>query len=171
MQISYNYIIQNDTDQTAFFTIGESGVSYEWHSDIPLGAVVQTYLNENKEIYFTGILRKQYPPAPQLTDPQEWNQWISDGAIVPAILDESGNIIAESYMATKIPWANTHPVPRFKDDGEARSLSTQVESMLQSITYDKIDEHIDNTFSQLSTPQKNSLKLVYKAVYYLLKRD
>lgn len=180
MNIQQNWKRQIDTiRQVVHFTIIDDASlpadEYElsWNTPILAGQDLQDYLDANLDKFYLQVLGRQYPDAPNSikSSKQFFEQWISDGAIVPAVLDESGNTITESYVATKIPWTNTHPLPRFKNESEAKDLSGQVEAMLQNITYDKINDHIDNTFGALTAGQRNSLKLVYKAVYYLLKRD
>lgn len=42
-------------------------------------------------------------------------------------------------------------------------------AQISAMTYTQIDTHIDNTFSNLSTAQKDSLKKLYKAVLALIK--
>ena len=42
-------------------------------------------------------------------------------------------------------------------------------AQISAMTYTQIDTHIDSTFSNLSTAQKDSLKTLYKAVLALIK--
>lgn len=63
-----------------------------------------------------------------------------------------------------------------KDDRRAftldnRRLRGQLKEMVQDMTFDKIDTHIDNVFGNLDTAQKNSLKKLYKVVLALGKKQ
>jgi len=53
---------------------------------------------------------------------------------------------------------------------ESDSLLESAKDLVISLTYDQIDNHIDTVFSSLAVDQKASLKKLYKAVLYLLKR-
>jgi hypothetical protein len=52
-----------------------------------------------------------------------------------------------------------------------RRLRGQLKEMVQDMTFDKIDIHIDNVFGNLDTAQKNSLKKLYKVVLALGKKQ
>jgi len=56
-------------------------------------------------------------------------------------------------------------------EGVAIERTTVLEKLaaISAMTYTQIDTHIDNTFSNLSTAQKTSLKKLYKAVLALIK--
>ena len=63
-----------------------------------------------------------------------------------------------------------------KDDRKAlaldnRRLRGQLKEMVQDMTFDKIDTHINNVFGNLNTAQKNSLKKLYKVVLALAKKQ
>ena len=54
----------------------------------------------------------------------------------------------------------------------ATERSTALEKLanIAGMSYAQIDTHIDNTFSNLSTVQKDSLKILYKTVLAMLKQ-
>ena len=56
-----------------------------------------------------------------------------------------------------------------EETAEHLSLKAEAKALIDSLTYDKIDQHIDNVFGALSTAQKDSLKRLYKAVLFLAK--
>lgn len=53
---------------------------------------------------------------------------------------------------------------------ENQFLSKEVISMLNDLSYNKIDSHIENVFKNLNDAQKLSLKRLYKIVLYLAKK-
>lgn len=52
-----------------------------------------------------------------------------------------------------------------------RRLRVELKEMVQDLTFDKIDIHIDNVFGSLDPAQKNSLKKLYKVVLLLGKQQ
>lgn len=52
-----------------------------------------------------------------------------------------------------------------------RRLRVELKEMVQDLTFNKIDTHIDSVFGNLDTAQKNSLKKLYKVVLALGKKQ
>ena len=111
--------------------------------------------NVTDETVLLSVRHKEYPGMPKMTAIEEVDQWVADG---------HGGI-------DKVPWTSTHP-DIFPATGEEKSnLLVAAQDLVGSLTCSDIDDHIDNTFGVLSTPQKNSLKKLYKVVLYLAKRS
>jgi len=56
------------------------------------------------------------------------------------------------------------------EEMEITNLKGEMETLVENLSYTKVDTHIDNVFGNLTTGQKNSLKNLYKVVLYLAKR-
>jgi hypothetical protein len=54
---------------------------------------------------------------------------------------------------------------------DSKNLRQEAKSMVEDLTYIKIDNHIENVFGGLSSDQKESLKKLYKSVLYLAKKQ
>ena len=54
-------------------------------------------------------------------------------------------------------------------NGTENTEKQEALELIKSLTYDKIDAHIENVFGNLNTNQKESLKKLYKAVLYMAK--
>lgn len=52
-----------------------------------------------------------------------------------------------------------------------RRLRVELKEMVQNLTFDKIDIHIENVFGNLNTAQKNSLEKLFKVVLLLAKQQ
>lgn len=57
-----------------------------------------------------------------------------------------------------------------EDTWDNVALREEMVQLIQNLTYDDIDTHINNVFGNLSANQKASLKRLYKAVLYLAKK-
>ncbi len=107
MKIIVNKTRENDTDQTIHFTITDDNENeYKWHGDIPKGINIQTHLNANMGKYLHLIRRREYPNAPVVEDME---QWIADGCIAPAILDDEENEVTPERVIAKVPFRQSHP--------------------------------------------------------------
>lgn len=112
---------QNDNDQTVYWTLtDDTDQSYEWHGDIPKGVDIQKHLERNVDRYLILIRKREYPSCAakgviiieeNQTELEVITEWISDGCVIPAILDDEGNEIAPEKVAEKVPWKATHPTP------------------------------------------------------------
>lgn len=51
-------------------------------------------------------------------------------------------------------------------DQENDNLLDQIDNMSNNMSFQDVLDHVDNVFSNLSTAQKNSLKIVYCSVLY-----
>lgn len=50
-----------------------------------------------------------------------------------------------------------------------QELKQNLKTLVENLKFGKIDQHIENTFGQLNSSQKASLKTLYKSVLYLAK--
>lgn len=55
------------------------------------------------------------------------------------------------------------------EEVEINNLKGELETLVENLSYTKVDTHIDNTFNNLTSNQKESLKNLYKVVLYLAK--
>jgi hypothetical protein len=167
MEIVKNSVEQRDTYQFVYFTLtDDSANNYQSHCRVPLGQDVDTYLTDNMNKMWRSLLGKRFPaimkkytvgetkmePPFNLETTAEIEQWILDNS------------------PEEVPWVSTHPDIYPASGIEASTLLTAIQDLVNSLSYDQIDTHIDNTFTSLTTGEKNSLKKVYKAVLYLAKK-
>ena len=68
------------------------------------------------------------------------------------------------------PWKQTHPEIFQAGTVERDQMLADVKNLIENLTYADIDNHIDTVFAGLSVAQRASLKKLYKAVLFLLKR-
>ena len=54
---------------------------------------------------------------------------------------------------------------------ECESLKAEAKSIIDDLSYSKIDNHVDGLFDNFSAAQRTSLKRLYKAVLFLVKRS
>jgi len=168
MDINVDDSKTNDSDQTVFFTFTDDDLTeYKWHGDIPTGADAQTYLSSRMEKIKIAIYRKLYPGMPVFGTWDEVEQWIKDGQKIITGYDEQEQPIYK--VIEKIPWTQTHPDIFPATPAEKTTMLSNIKDLLDNLTYSDLDDHIDTVFSNLNTAQKNSLKKLYKAVFYLLK--
>jgi hypothetical protein len=156
MDIIKHSVEQRDNGQFVYFTLTDNlAVDYQWHGRVPLGEVVDDWLTANMDKIWMLILGKRYPEARDagpFEDVATMEQWISDNS------------------PEEVPWVSTHPDIYPASGVELSTLLAAMQDLVNSLSYDQIDTHIDNTFTSLTTGEKNSLKKVYKAVLYLAKK-
>lgn len=103
----------NNEKQVVFFTIIKDEKEYKKAANTPIlsGAELQSWLDAKIGFYWYSILYKQYPDAPTAINKslEDIEQWITDGCIIPAILDDKGKEITPEYVVEKVPWKGTHP--------------------------------------------------------------
>lgn len=159
----------NNNQQWVFVTLTVDGDDCEFTHVAPgdlSGQDLQDFVDAREDAYALDILRDMYPDAPNFvrnTRPN-FEQWILDGAIVPAHED------SPEYIAIKIPWTNKHPDIISVGGTERQDMITAAKDMIASLSFSDIDDHIDMVFGNLSTVQKNSLKKLYKATLFLLRK-
>lgn len=156
MNIVSNVVEQRNDYQFVYFTLTDDlAVDYQWHGNVPLGEVVDDWLTANMDKIWKLILGKRYPEARKagpFDTVADMEQWIIDNT------------------PTEVPWVSTHPNVFPATGTEASMLLTAIKDLVNAITYDQIDTHIDNTFTSLTAGERASLKKVYKAVLYLAKK-
>ena len=157
MQIQIN----KTTEHNDYFTFtDDESQEYKWHKRAGVDISLRNIL--------LGIRVKEYPGCPSFGDLESMEQWIADGHKIIIGYDEEEQPIYE--VIEKVPWTSTHPDIFPATGAEAINLKAAAKDLVENLTYDDIDDHIDNVFSNLNTDQKNSLKKLYKVVLFLAKR-
>jgi len=62
-------------------------------------------------------------------------------------------------------------VAELADQDDNRALKAELVELIDSLSFQKITDHIDTVFGGLNNAQRNSLKRVYKVVLYLAKKQ
>lgn len=128
MNITYTNIRQNENDQTVYWTLNDGINDYQWWSDIPKNVDVQSYLESKMNEYLILIRKREYPDAPINQEDFDFDQWIKDGCIIPAIYskDDKGNkiLVKSEFKAKKKEWVIVHPTKERIIDGEKLSAQT-----------------------------------------------
>ena len=156
--------------QNIFITVDVDGpIKYTHTAPIGLsGQGLQDYVDSREDQYKLNILKDLYSGCPSFGDLESMEQWIADGHKIIIGYDEEEQPIYE--VIEKVPWTSTHPDIFPATGAEAINLKAAAKDLVENLTYDDIDDHIDNVFSNLNTDQKNSLKKLYKVVLFLAKR-
>ena len=103
-------------------------------------------------------------PPENKTDLETMEQWIADGCYLE---NEEGDPIGQ---AEKVPWVSTHPDFPTASGEERETMVADAKALIANLSYADIDAHIETIFSNLSVVQKASLKKLYKATLFLLKK-
>ena len=162
-------------NQWVFVTLTVDGDECQFTHVAPIaltGQDLQDFVDAKEDAYGLDILKDMYPDAPNSAkgSREDFEQWITDGKIVPAVLDDEENEIEPEYTSVKVPWTNQHPDIVGASGTEKTNLLAAAKDLVNSLTFADIDTHIDTVFGSLTTAQKNSLKKLYKAVLFSLKR-
>lgn len=151
------FCIINDNEQYVYVTVTVDGDDCQFIHIAPAilsGQDLQNYVDAKEDSYKFDILRDMYPTAPD-----------SDKISLSAL-----EAWAATHAKEKVAWVNQHPDIIPASGTEKSNLIVAAKDLVNSLTYDDIDNHIENVFGGLSTAQKSSLKKLYKAVLFLLKK-
>ena len=144
MQITYQRTRENENDITVYWTLTDDALNeYQWHGDIPKMSEVeiQNYLESQMETYLRLIRRREYPDKPKMETLRDVEQWIADGCIIPAVLDEEGNELEPERVAKKVEWTNKHPVETRIIDGKKISIESK-QILKDAVTVEDIKEYL-----------------------------
>ena len=135
---------------------------YQWHGDIPKDVDVQGFIEGQMQTYLKLIRRRGYPDMPFLrpeqgqTDLQAIEQWIADGCIIPAVLDEEGNEIEPERVAEKVEWTNKHPVESEYFDRKKISIESK-QILKDAVTVEDIKEYLKKVHKYHETTIRNNI--------------
>ncbi len=118
--------------QWVFITLAVNGDSIEyttvqpWNTDVPVlsGQDLVDWCNTQEDRYKFDIFKDMYPDHPNIQDLEAMEQWIADGCIIPAVLDEDDNEVEPERVAEKVEWTNKHPVEQDLFDRKKASKET-----------------------------------------------
>lgn len=169
----------DDDQQWVFVTLTVDGDECQFAHVAPaslVGQDLQDFVDSEESKYKLDILRDMYPDAPlEVRNDFEAFEWWTDSTntnafVIPAVLDEHGIEIESERVAEKVPWVNQHPNIIPASGTEKTNLLEAAKNLVDSLTFDDIDSHIETVFSNLNVTQQNSLKNLYKVVLYLAKK-
>ena len=165
----------NNDKQWVFVTLTVDGDDCQFAHVAPAnlsGQDLQDFVDAKEDSYKFDILRDMYPDAPKSVKNSllDLEQWVLDGCNVPEVKDDEDNVIHPAYVAEKVAWTGKHPDIITASGTEKANLLTAAKDLVSSLTYNDIDSHIETVFGNLNVAQQNSLKKLYKAVLYSIKR-
>lgn len=165
----------DNNQQWVFVTVTVDGDDCQFTHVAPIaltGQDLQDFVDAGEDSYALDILKDMYPDVPNSAkgSREDFEQWITDGKIVPAVLDDEENVVTPEYVSTKVPWTNQHPDIIPASGIEKSNLLAAAKDLVSSLTYNDIDNHIETVFGNLNVAQQNSLKKLYKVVLYSIKR-
>ena len=157
MQITYQKIRENEDDVTVYWTLTDDALNeYQWHGDIPKGVNIQNYLESQMETYLRLIRRREYPDKPKMETLRDVEQWIADGCIISAVLDDKDNEITPERVAEKVEWTNKHPVESEYFDRKKISIESK-QILKDAVTVEDIKEYLKKVHKYHETTLRHNI--------------
>jgi len=115
----------NETRKNLHVTVTIDSVDYPFNHSCRLDET-DTEIQTREPAFKFDILRDLYPDAPDSAKAslEAMEQWILDGCVIPAILDDKGKVLEPEKIAEKQSWLQIHPVETRIIDGKKISDQT-----------------------------------------------